>query len=288
MTFAVVAHSRSETNLRLVAAAESFGCSATILAPRDALRLLGPEDVAVGRLDVREGLDGIESGIPELDRLTSGGVRLLNPPAALVAAHDKLLTSRVLRLSGVPQPHSWHIAEGTPTAAPELPLVLKPRFGSWGRDVTLCRTQVELDDALDRLRFRGWFREHGVLAQELVPPAGWDLRVIVAGGRIVGAARRCAAAGEWRTNVALGARVESTEPPPLACALALSAAAALGADLVGVDLLPTDTGFLVVEVNGAVDFRPQYALGPGDVFESAVAQLLRAAGEGQTLSAVGA
>ena len=44
--------------------------------------------------------------------------------------------------------------------------------------------------------------------------------------------------------------------------------------------LPTDTGFLVVEVNGAVDFRPQYALGPGDVFEGAVAQLLRAAREG--------
>ena len=144
MTFAVVAHSRSETNLRLVAAAESLGCSATILTPREALRLLGPEDVAVGRLDVREGLDGIESGIPELDRLTSGGVRLLNPPSVLVAAHDQLLTSRVLRLSGVPQPHTWHIAEGMPTAAPELPLVLKPRFGSWGRDVTLCRTQLEL------------------------------------------------------------------------------------------------------------------------------------------------
>jgi [lysine-biosynthesis-protein LysW]--L-2-aminoadipate ligase len=287
MTFAVVAHSRSETNLRLVAAAESLGCSATIMAPRDALRLLEPGDVAVGRLDVREGLDGIESGIPELDRLTSG-VRLLNPSAALVAAHDKLLTSRVLRLSGVPQPPSWLVAEGMPTTAPELPLVLKPRFGSWGRDVTLCRTQAELDDALERLRFRGWFREHGVLAQELVPPRGWDLRVIVAGGRIVGAARRCAVAGEWRTNVALGARVEATEPPPLARALALSAAAALGADLVGVDLLPTDTGFLVVEVNGAVDFRPQYALGPDDVFESAVAQLLRAAREGQTLSAVGA
>jgi RimK family alpha-L-glutamate ligase len=288
MTFAVLAHARSDTNAALVAAAEKLGSCATILAPRDALRLLGPGDIALARLDVREGLDGIEGGLPELERLASGGVRVLNPPGALVAAHDKLLTSRVLRLSGVPHPHTWHIAEGMPTAAPELPIVMKPRFGSWGRDVTLCRTQVELDNELDRLRFRGWFREHGVLAQELVPPQGWDLRLLVAGGRVVGAAKRYAAPGEWRTNVSLGARTEPTEPPPLARALALSAAAAIGADLVGVDLLPTGNGFVVVELNGAVDFRPQYALGRDDVFETTVGELLRTARERRALSAVGA
>ena len=259
MKFAVVAHSRSETNDRLVAAAESLGVSAAVLPPRDALRLLEPGDIALCRLDVREGLDGIESGIPEVDRLPSGGVRLLNPSGALVAAHDKLLTSRVMRLSGVPHPQTWHIAEGMPIAAPELPLVLKPRFGSWGRDVSLCRTQVELDNELD-----------------------------VAGGRVVGAARRTPAPGEWRTNVALGGVTEPTEPPALARALALSAAAAIGADLVGVDLLPTESGYLIIELNGAVDFRPEYSLGAGDVFESAVAQLLRVAGERRELSAVGA
>jgi RimK family alpha-L-glutamate ligase len=288
MRFVVVAHRCSETNEALATATQALGVSACVLPPRDALRLLGPGDVARGRLDVREGLDGIESGIPELEQLTSAGVRLLNPPSVLVAAHDKLLTARVLRLSGVPHPHTWHIAEGMPTAAPELPLVLKPRFGSWGRDVTLCRTQVELDNELDRLRFRGWFREHGVIAQELVPPQGWDLRVIVAGGRVVGAAKRRAAPGEWRTNVALGGNTEPAEPPPLACALALSAAAAVGADLVGVDLLPTENGFLVAELNGAVDFRAMYGLGEGDVFETVVAELLRTARERRVLSAVGA
>ncbi len=132
------------------------------------------------------------------------------------------------------------------------------------------------------------FREHGVLVQELVQPQGWDLRIIVAGGRIVGAARRHAAEGEWRTNVALGGRTEATEPPPLARALALQAAAAIGCDLVGVDLLPGPAGFFVAELNGVVDFRPQYALGPGDVFERAVAELLRAAQARRALSAVGA
>jgi glutathione synthase/RimK-type ligase-like ATP-grasp enzyme len=116
-----------------------------------------------------------------------------------------------------------------------------------------------------------------VLAQELVPPLGWDLRIVVAGGCVVGAARRVAAPGEWRTNVALGARSEPVTPPALAQALALEAAAAIRGDLVGIDLLPLGDGFVVSEVNGAVDFKPRYALGPGNVFRNAVHELVRVA-----------
>jgi glutathione synthase/RimK-type ligase-like ATP-grasp enzyme len=65
-------------------------------------------------------------------------------------------------------------------------------------------------------------------------------------------------------------------PPPLARRLALEAAAVRG-DLVGVDLLPLHSGFVVSEVNGAVDFRPRYALGPGDIFRKTVHELLRIA-----------
>jgi glutathione synthase/RimK-type ligase-like ATP-grasp enzyme len=92
----------------------------------------------------------------------------------------------------------------------------------------------------------------------------------VAGGRVVGCACRIARKGEWRTNVALGAQVEGVEPSPIAEALALAAARA---DLVGVDLLPTRNGFVVIELNGAVDSRPQYAPGR-DVFSDTVAALL--------------
>jgi [lysine-biosynthesis-protein LysW]--L-2-aminoadipate ligase len=152
--------------------------------------------------------------------------------------------------------------------------VLKPRFGSWGRDVEQCTTPDDLDAALVRLQRKPWFREHGALAQELVEPRGWDMRLVVAGGRVVGAACRIARSGEWRTNAALGAQVEPVEPPPLARALALAAARAARADLVGVDLLPTPNGgFVVLELNGAVDFRPVYA--PlRDVFSETVAALL--------------
>jgi RimK family alpha-L-glutamate ligase len=277
MQFAVVAHRTSETNDALAGAAASLGLPAAVLSPRDALRTLEPGDIALGRLDVREELDGVERGTEELEQLAASGAVLLNPPSALVAAHDKLLTARILRRAGIPHPRTWLIAEGVLSPAPELPVVLKPRFGSWGRDVVLCPTADELDHELVQFSRRPWFAEQGVLAQELVPPLGWDLRIVVAGGRVVGAARRVAAPGEWRTNVALGARSEPAEPPPLARTLALEAAAAIRGDLVGIDLLPLGEGFVVSEVNGAVDFRPRYALGPGSVFRNAVHELVRIA-----------
>jgi len=277
MRFVVVAHARSETNLALAGAAAALGMPALVLPPRDALRSLEPGDVALGRLDVRPELDGIESGIAELEQLASTGAVVLNPAAALIAAHDKHLTARILRRAAVPHPRTWLLAEGIPAPAPELPVVLKPRFGSWGRDVVRCENADELELALARLSRRPWFAEHGVLAQELVPPLGWDVRIVVAGGEIVGAARRVAAPGEWRTNVALGGRSEPITPPALAQRLALEAAAALRGDLVGVDLLPLRSGFVVSEVNGAVDFRTEYGIRPGNVFRAAVHELFRLA-----------
>jgi RimK family alpha-L-glutamate ligase len=278
MRFAVVAHRCTDTNARLVEAARASGLEGLVSSPRDALALLEPGDVALGRLDVRETLDGIERGTTELERLAATGIEVLNRSGSLAAAHDKLLTARVLRLAGLPHPHTWLLAEGMPSPAPELPLVLKPRFGSWGRDVERCLTRDDLDAALAGAARKGWFREHGALAQELVEPLGWDLRLVVAGGRVVGAARRVAADGEWRTNAALGAQVEPVEPPPLARTLAIAAASALRADLVGVDLLPTRNGFVVLEANGAVDFRPLYAR-ESDVYADAVLALLQIVAE---------
>ena len=285
MKFAVVAHRHSATNEALVAAARAWGLDSELLEPHTALTSLEPGDIALARLDVREGLDGIERGTGELERLAAGGVDVRNPPGALIVAHDKLLTARTLRLAGLPHPHTTLLDPALPTAVPELPVVLKPRFGSWGRDVERCTTAEELDAALVRLQRRPWFLEHGALAQELVDPRGWDLRLVVAGGRVVGAACRIARSGEWRTNAALGAQVEPVEPPPTARALALAAARAARADLVGVDLLPTPNGgFLVLELNGAVDFRPVYAP-DRDVFADAVAALLEGAVQQPELAA---
>ena len=119
------------------------------------------------------------------------------------------------------------------------------------------------------------FASHGALVQELVAPQGHDLRLVVAGGCVVGAVRRVALPGEWRTNVALGAVREPIEPTPEVCEVAIRAAAALEADLVGVDLLPApEGGFVVVELNGAVEFNEAYAADGADVFRRAMDALL--------------
>jgi RimK family alpha-L-glutamate ligase len=207
-------------------------------------------------LDVTPALDSVEAGLGEIAALERRGVRVLNRPAALLAAHDKWQTALRLADVGIPHPRTLHTTSLDEVRALETPFVLKPRFGSWGEDVMLCRDAGEVERCLATVRERGWFRRHGVLVQDLVPPLGYDLRVVVAGDRVVGAGRREAAAGEWRTNVSLGGRFISAPPPQPAAALAIDAARALGTDLAGVDLLPgPGGGYVVLEVNGAADFN---------------------------------
>jgi tetrahydromethanopterin:alpha-L-glutamate ligase len=272
--FAVVAHQLSETNLELAARGWN-GADTHLFAPRDALLNLRAGDVALNRLDVSPRLDGVEEGLWIVNQLEAQGVRVLNRPPALLAAHDKLITARLLTAAGIPHPRTRRLHHATSLEGLTLPLVVKPRFGSWGRDVELCGDRRAVDDYVRRMQRRDWWRTGGVV-QELVAPRSSDLRIIVSGGEVVGAATRLAAPGEWRTNVALGGRPISTTPPPDACELALAAARQLGIDFAGVDLLPEENGWVVLEVNGAVDMRPAYSL-DGDVFTAALASLERLA-----------
>src|SRR5262245_31673320 len=246
------------------------------LSPAEALEVLEPGDGALGRLDVLTTLDGVDDGLWALGALGARGVRVLNDAPALLATHDKLLTARLLRRHDLPHPATTHVREGRPAPAFTVPVVVKPRFGSWGCEVHRCDDEDAYVDALVRISEEPWYLSHGVLVQELVQPRGYDLRIVVAAGRVVGAVFRIAATGEWRTNVSLGAvRRPVGQPPREAAALAVAAARATGADLVGVDLLPTGSGeWVVVELNGAVEFTAEYAE-DGDVFAEAALILER-------------
>jgi RimK family alpha-L-glutamate ligase len=275
MRFAFIAQKPTATTSALTVP-RLVGVETAWLSPPRALAQLGPGDVALGRLDVRSSLDGVEPGLAVLGQLELRGVRVLNGTRTLRSAHDKLLTATALSRAGVPHPRTGHLVAMSPPPEIELPVVLKPRFGSWGQDVMLCCTLGELARSIEVLRQRPWFRATGALVQELVQPQGHDLRVIVGAGRVLGAIRRIAAPGEWRTNVALGAVRAPLVPPREARELALAAAAAVGGDLVGVDLMPGPEGFVVIEVNGAVEFTQEYSLG-GDIFANAVSSLAGAA-----------
>jgi RimK family alpha-L-glutamate ligase len=261
----VLGYDANETSVELVRSWREAGLEARLVPPPDARRMLQPGDTVLARLDVLPTLDGVEPGLLELLWLERRGSRVLNGAGALLAVHDKLRTARLLRAAGLPRPRTT-VVRGREQPPFEPPLVLKPRFGSWGRDVLRARDQDELEHALAEVRNRPWFRRHGALVQELLPAHGRDLRLLVAGGRIVGAGERIAAPGEWRTIVSLGGSLRPLDPPPEAQELARTAAAAADADLVGVDLLPLGGDrYAVLELDGAVDFDVGYALG-GDLY----------------------
>jgi RimK family alpha-L-glutamate ligase len=258
--------SPQQTNVDLAMAWRAHGLPAALLSPREAKMLLGPGDTALARLDVVPTLEGIEKGLEDLEDLALAGARLLNTRRALELAHDKLRTATSLVTARLPHPKTVHLPRADAPVGLPLPFVLKPRHGSWGLDVFLCETVSAFEAVLDEIRNRRWFLRHGAVIQEVLPLSGRDLRVLVAGGRVVGAIQRVASPGEWRTNVALGAAREPVTPSPEACRLAIAAAEAIGAHFVGVDLLTGGDGYVVLEINGAVEFDRAYDLAGLDVY----------------------
>lgn len=262
-----------DTNRRLAEAWCERGFPAVLLSPPDAMRELRAGDVALGRLDVLRSLDGVEPGLVALRVAAHAGARVLNIPSALKNAHDKLSTASALRHTHVPHPLTIFVPPDAREVRLPPPLVLKPRYGSWGADVFRCDTSEGVAHALAEIHDRPWFRRRGAVAQELIPTSGVDLRIIVAGARVVGAIERIAAPGEWRTNFSLGGSRRPVDPPDEAVRLAVAAVDAIGADFVGVDLLPTEEGHIVLEVNGAVEFDDTYDLPDGDVYLDAAQAL---------------
>src|SRR5689334_19224122 len=92
---AIVGRSQ-QTNCQLAEELSRRGVLTATVPPADATKLLVAGDTAIGRIDVRTTLDGIEEGLDELDALGRRRVRVLNTAAALVFAHDKLLTAERL------------------------------------------------------------------------------------------------------------------------------------------------------------------------------------------------
>ena len=278
MRLFVVAWREAPVAVALTARGRRIGLDTAVLTPPEAARRAERGDLVLAYLDVRPSLDGAEPGVAKLRGLSARGITVMNGPEAILACHDKLVTALRLGRAELPHPETAYLSAASSrrdVLRVRFPVVVKPRFGSRGEHVFRCDDPEALGSLLGRLRRNRWFRRQGALIQELVPPVGYDLRILVAGGRVVGAVRRVAPPGEWRTNVSLGAARRPVRPQPAECELAVAAAAAAGADLAGVDLIPTPDGrFKVLEVNGAPEFTAVYSLDDRDVLETVLIALL--------------
>ena len=185
-----------------------------------------------------------------LHALRELGVCVYNDARAIERSVDKAMTSSLMHAAGVPTPPTWAVE--SPEAAhaivrsealPTRPLVLKPLFGSQGRGLALIESEADLPPAetLAGVYYLQHFVGEGT--------GRWrDWRVFVAGGEAVAAMLRHGIT--WKTNAAQGAVCEAVEPDGQMSALAVAAAAAVGAGFAGVDIIRDASGrLLVLEVN---------------------------------------
>jgi len=198
--------------------------------------------------------------------LEAAGVRVLNSARASETCADKIRSTLALRAHGLPLPRT--AAALTPdaarAAARELgfPLVVKAITGSWGRMVSLVQNPDALDAILEHREAMPSPQQRVVYLQELVDKPGRDIRVVVVGGRPLGAIYRVSPS--FRTNAARGAETMPCPLSPELARLAACAAAAVDADVAGVDLVEDREGrLLVLEVNHVVEFRG-FAAAHGD------------------------
>jgi len=210
-----------------------------------------PDAVFVRTIDAGS-FEAVTLRLGLLHGLAAAGVPVWNRPTAIEACVDKAQTTFRLKRMGLPTPDTWALeahdeaaAIVAREAAPGRPLVLKPLFGSQGKALGL----VEWPDDLPPPEAVGGVYYLQRFAGDARRRDGFhDRRVLVAGGRVVAAMTRRGSG--WITNIKQGAKAEPWEADAEASGLAIAAAAAVGADYAGVDLIPDgDGGHLVLEVN---------------------------------------
>jgi RimK family alpha-L-glutamate ligase len=205
-------------------------------------------DVVLVRGIPRGSLEQIVFRVDALHALEALGVRVVNRALAIERAIDKFLASALVAAAGVPTPRTFACERAADAleafAALGGDVIVKPLFGSMGFGMA----RVEDPDVAARV-FRALEIERAVYyLQETVPHDGVDIRALVVGERVVAAIERVGTG--WRANLARGARARPAHLDDGRAELCVRAAAALGADYAGVDLLRSADGRdYVLEVN---------------------------------------
>ena len=190
--------------------------------------------------------------------LESRGKAVVNSYKVASVCGNKLLTSIILSRSKIPTPRTFlTFSEDASLKALEqlgYPAVLKPVVGSWGRLVALVK---DSDSAKALIEAREYMHpiQQVYYFQEKIKRPERDIRCYVIGDEVVGAMYRRSAPDEWRTNTARGGIAEKLPITPELEEISLRAAQAVGGGAFGVDLMETDTGLVVHEVNHTTEFK---------------------------------
>ncbi|GAA0418143.1 30S ribosomal protein S6--L-glutamate ligase [Cocleimonas flava] len=248
---------------RLVEAAQSRGHEVQVI---DALRCY--MNIAENNPTIHlggENLEGFDAVIPRigasvtfygsavLRQFEMMGIYPLNESVAVTRSRDKLRSMQLLSRKGVGLPVTGFANK--PDDIKDLiklvggaPLVIKLLEGTQGIGVVLAETQKAAESVIEG--FMGV--KANILIQEFVKEAkGADIRCFVIGDKVVAAMKRQGAPGEFRSNLHRGGSAELIKITPKERATAVKAAKTMGLNVCGVDLLRSNNGPVVMEVNSS-------------------------------------
>lgn len=181
----------------------------------------------------------------------------VNKAAAIGASRDKLFAHQILAQYQIDMPitafaHSPHDTTELIDIVGGAPLVMKLMEGTQGKGVVLGETRKAAESVIGA--FRGL--RANFLVQEFIKEAsGSDVRCLVIGGKVIAAMQRQAQDGEFRANVHQGGEVSATKISKAERAIAVKAARVVGLGVAGVDILRSDHGPKVLEINSSPGFQ---------------------------------
>lgn len=195
---------------------------------------------------------------------------------SIIASKDKMYANQILAQAGLPIPKTlltrFPVKSDLVEKQVGFPCVLKVVTGSHGAGVYLCHTPKEFEDLSELISSLDF--KNSMIVQEYVQHSeGRDLRVIVIGGRVVGAMLRQSTDGSFKANISRGGKGLAYAVDEKMEMLAIQTAKVLDLDIAGVDLLFHEDGYRICEANSSPGFRGfEEALGiniPGKIFEYA-------------------
>ena len=181
------------------------------------------------------------------------GVISANPSQAITRSRDKLRCMQILSGAGLGMPitgfaRRTHDVDDLIKMVGGPPLVIKLLEGTQGIGVVLAETKKAASSVIEAFYGLG----NNILIQEYIKESrGTDIRAFVVDGKVVGAMRRTAKEGEFRSNLHRGGTAEVIKLNKTERETAVRAAKELGLTVCGVDMLPSDRGPLVLEVNSS-------------------------------------